>query len=383
VRRLSVLLTVLAVLGFVVACGSKLPGAWVVQLGPRISGVTAPTAANHDGDTFVFGVTVSGPAVVAWSWNFGGGADPNTSTAGSPSVTLVNPSTTEDVTYHGTVTVTDADGRSDTFEFDFVVGRRLNSAPVFVTVPAAITGNFSFSINDEDGDPVAITLAVTSGTGVTIAPTSIAATSANYGPFDVTVTSGNVENTDIVITITLNDGVNADVVTTVGGTIPGITLPQNSIVIVPSATTVNAGDTFLVTVYGGNLDFALGYLNTVDIAYSANVAPDTASWNLGAAGNAFDFKDGFWASVTDALLPPPTSLFFMTPGHVQVNVSLLGSPPTGAAAGTSGALFNVMFTANTAGAGTFDFVATGTNYFDPSGATHDFTNLVNATVTVN
>jgi hypothetical protein len=383
VRRLFLSLTVIAILGILMGCSHKLPGDWVVQLGPRISGVTAPTAANNAGTNFTFAVQTTGPTVVAWSWDFGGGATPDTSTVAAPNVVLVNPSTTTDATYNGSVTVTDADNRSDTFDFTYVVGRTLNVSPTFVGLPASISGNFSFSVDDVDLDPVAITLAVTAGAGVTVDPTSIAATSANYGPFNITVTSGNVADTDVTITITLNDGVNPDVVGTVSGTIPGIVLPTNSIVAVPSATSVNAGDTIVLTVYAGNLDFALGYLNSVDIAYSANVAPDTATWNLGAAGGAFDFKDGFWADVPDTLLPPPTALFFMTAGHVQVNVSLLGSPPTGSAVGASGALFNVAFTANTAGSATFDFVPAGTNYFDPAGVTHDFTTLQNATVTVN
>lgn len=382
-RRLFGSIIVLLALSLLVsACGSKLRGWDIIQLGPRIAGVTAPTAANHAGENFTFAVQVTGPAVVAWAWDFDGGATPSTATTATPTVVLVNPSTTDDATYNGSVTVTDADGRSDTFDFTFVVGRTLNQSPVFVGLPASIDGNFSFSIDDPDGDPVTITLALTSGAGVTIDPMSINAT-APYGTYNINVSNNGVEDAAITIGITLNDGVNPDVVDDVSGTIAGIALPVNSIVIVPSAATVNAGDTFMVTVYGGNLDFALGYLNSVDFTFGANVAPDSSSFNVGAAGGAMDFKDGFWADVPDALFPPATALFFLTPGHVQANISLLGSPPTGAPAGTSGALFNVMFTANTAGVCNLDFVPAGTNYFDPSGATHDFTNLVNATVTVN
>ncbi len=382
-RRLFGSIIVLAVLSVLVsACGSKLRGWDVVQLGPRISGVTAPTAANNAGTNFTFAVQTTGPAVVSWEWSFGGGATPNAATTATPTVVLVNPSTTADASYSGSITVRDADNRSDTYDFTYVVGRTLNQSPVFVGLPASITGNFSFSIDDADDDPVTITLALTSGSGVTIAPMSINATSANYGPFNITVTNNGVEDAAITIGLTLNDGVNADVTDSVSGTIPGIALPTDSIVVV-APPSVNVGDTFMVTVYAGSLASALGYLNTVDIAYSSNIAPDTASWNLGSAGGAFDAKDGYWAIVTDALLPPPTSLFFMTPGHVQVNVSLLGSPPTGAPAGHSGALFNLMFTANSAGAATLDFVPAGTNYFNPAGATQNFTTMVNAAVTVN
>lgn len=388
-RRLFGSIIVLLALSLLVsACGSKLRGWDKVQLGPRITGVTAPTAANNAGTNFTFAVQTTGPAVVAWDWTFGGGATPGAATTATPTVVLVNPSTTTDATYNGSITVTDADNRSDSFDFTYVVGRTLNQSPVFVGLPASIDGNFSFSIDDADGDPVTITLALTSGTGVMISPTTINATSADYGPFNITVTNTGVEDAAITIGITLNDGVNPDVVDDVSGTIAGIALPDNSIVLVPSATTVNAGDTFMVTVYAGNLDYALGYLNSVDFTFSANVAPDTASFNVGSAGGAMAFKDGFWSAVTDPVFPPADVLFFMTPGHVQVNISLLATAPAtqpvGAPVGHSGALFNVMFTANTAGVCDLEFVPAGTNYFDPTGVpTYEFTNLVNATVTVN
>ena len=308
-RRLFGSIIVLLALSLLVsACGSKLRGWDIVQLGPRISGVTAPTASNNAGTSFTFSATTTGPAVVAWDWDFDGGATPATATTASPTVVLVNPSTTADATYNGSVTVTNSDNRSDTYDFTYVVGRTLNQLPAFVGLPASITGNFSFGVTDPDGDPVTITLALTSGSGVTINPMVINATSP-YGTYDIAVSNNGVDPVDIVIGITLNDGVNDDVVGSVGGTIPGIDLdPAGIYVIAPSS--VNVGDTFTVTVYASATAFEMLQLSSVVINYGGTEATrptfedwlitvDPDSWDLGAvndAGVAASWtKDGsFW-----------------------------------------------------------------------------------------
>jgi len=380
VRRLYGLIAVILVLGLVVSCGSRLPGPRTIILGPRVTSVTTPSGLNA-GDSFTFVATVTGSMVTSWSWNFGGGANPNTSTAESPTVVLVNPSTTDDATYDASVTVMDADGRSYTYNFTFTVGMTLNQPPVFVGLPTTIDGDFSFSIDDPDGDDVAITLTLVSG-DVTVSPTTINATSANYGPFDITVSNSGVEDQAVEIEISLDDGVNAAVTDSVTGTVAGVALDPDTIYIVPSATEVNVGDTVQIVVYVGAIANPLGYLTSCEVAYSDHWTPDTESWNLGAPGGAELDKDGFWAALPDSLLPVGGSMFWLGE-TLTVNVSALGSPPTGAPAGTSGALFSAEFTAAAAGTGTFDFVHEGTYYEEPDGTEHFFTTEVNASVTIN
>ena len=400
-RRLFGSIIVLLALSLLVsACGSKLRGWDIIQLGPRISGVTAPTSANHAGENFTFAVQTTGPTVVAWDWDFAGGALPATATTATPTVVLVNPSTTTDATYNGSVTVTDADNRSDTIDFTYVVGMTLNQDPEFVGLPASITGNFSFGVTDADGDPVTITLALTSGSGVTINPTTINATSP-YGTYDITVSNDGVDPVDIVIGITLNDGVNDDVVGSVSGTIPGIDLDPNGIYVIAPAS-VNVGDDFTVTVYASSLEFPLAYLSSVVLDYGGDEAtrPNYAdwlltvnpdSWNLGAAGGDAWAKDGtLWDAYTSSLLAIGARLFSWddintnTPwANISVNVSGLGAPPNGAPAGASGPLFNIAFHANAAGSVNFSFVDADTYYAEPDNTEHPFVNYVGATVVIN
>ncbi len=385
-RRLYGLIAVILVLGLLVSCGSRLPGPRTIILGPRVASVTTPSGLNA-GDSFTFVATVSGSPIITWSWNFDGGATPNTSTAMSPTVVLVNPSTTDSADYNASVTVADADGRSYTYNFTFTVGETLNQAPVFVGLPASITGNFTFSINDADGDDVTIALTLVSG-DVTVSPLTIAATSANYGPFDISVSNAGVEDQDVTIDIALNDGHHDDVVDTVTGTVAGVVLDADTIYIVPSADTVNVGDTVTIVVYVGALPNRLSYLSSCDIIFSDNLTPVAGSWNLGAPGGLAWDKDGFWNALPTPILGAGEALFFAPP-HLTVGANELGDAPdytkVGTDPGSSGALFNAQLTAAAAGEGTFTFVQDNTFYYGPEGTTTKifFGAYVDATVTIN
>jgi len=407
VRRLYGLIAVILVLGLLVSCGSRLPGPRTIILGPRVASVTTPSGLNA-GDSFTFVATVSGSPIITWSWNFDGGATPNTSTAMSPTVVLVNPSTTDSADYNASVTVADADGRSYTYNFTFTVGETLNQAPVFVGLPASITGNFTFSINDADGDDVTIALTLVSG-DVTVSPLTIAATSANYGPFDISVSNAGVEDQDVTIDIALNDGHHDDVVDTVTGTVAGVVLDPDTIYMVPSADTVNAGDTLRVVVYAGAIANQLLVLNSVTFNYGGTddtranyqdwlLTVDPDSWNLGAPGGATWEKDGaFWNAWTpnpmdvgsftrlfswNDMAPDPPEKLDTPWENVSVNVSPVVQVG-GAPAGTAGPLFNIQFTANAAGDVDFTFVEADTYYADADEVQHSFGHYVGATVTIN
>lgn len=406
-RRLYGLIAVILVLGLLVACGSRLPGPRTIILGPRVTSVTTPTDLNA-GDSWTFVATVTGSPVTGWNWNFDGGATPNTSTAMSPTVVLVNPSTTDDATYNASVTVVDADARSYTYNFTFTVGETLNQAPVFVGLPASITGDFTFSINDLDGDDVAIALTLVSG-NVAVSPLTIAATSANYGPFNISVSNMGVEDEVVSIDISLDDGINDPVVDNVGGTVAGVDLDPDGIYILAPAS-VNVGDTFTVTVYASAVPNELLQLSSIMFNYGGDDATradyanwpltvDPDSWDLGAvndAGVAPSWtKDGsFWEAYTPPVFVIGARLFSWddynpdpalvdTPwANISVNVST-GAVAGGAPIGSSGPLFNINFTANAVGPVDLTFVEADTYYADSGGTEHGFTIYTGATVTVN
>ncbi len=390
-RKFYAFITVIVVLSLLVtACGSRRPGQVLIQLGPRISDVDVPDpTVNFGNEQFTFSVTTTGPTVVAWEWDFGGGANPNTSTAQAPTVTLLNTSYTDNASYTGTVTVTDADGRSDEMDFDYEVGPLQNSAPEFVGdigfAVAANVATVTFEITDAEDDDVTITLALTAPDGVGISDTEIAATSADYGPFEVTVTNSNFEEAAVTVDITLDDG-SLQATDSVSGNIPGIT-PENSnsILAIPSATNVSVGDTFTVTVYVYDLTNAAAYFNSIFLTYGDGLSPVGGSWNLGAVGGGTWDKDGaYWEAFPDPVLPVGDALFLtVEEGAVVVGCSAQGAGPTGTAVGAGGPLFNFQMTADTAGEWDLAFQTADTYYTEPDGSTqHSFDDEVGATITV-
>ncbi len=81
---------------------------------PPVIGSVSPQE-GITGTNVTFTSDVTGAAPFSYSWNFGGGATPNTSSAASPTVTLGAPGS-----YSASLTVTNADG-SDTYGFPVTV----------------------------------------------------------------------------------------------------------------------------------------------------------------------------------------------------------------------------------------------------------------------
>lgn len=105
---------------------------------PVITAVNLSTTFALRNCTFT--ATNTGEPATTWSWDFGGGATPNTSTAESPVVRLAAPGT-----YTGTVTASNAGGSSDPFEFEFTtvtkkIGVRLTVITSGTTYPKRLQG---------------------------------------------------------------------------------------------------------------------------------------------------------------------------------------------------------------------------------------------------
>ncbi|MCG3152428.1 MAG: hypothetical protein GEEBNDBF_01726 [bacterium] len=82
---------------------------------PTVTSVTPSGTAGESGDRATFRGTASqGPT--GWSWTFGGGATPNTSSLFQPTVQLERPGS-----YTGTVVATNGLGASSAFNFDYSV----------------------------------------------------------------------------------------------------------------------------------------------------------------------------------------------------------------------------------------------------------------------
>jgi len=97
----------------------------VVGDAPEIHSVSPTTGSPGQSATFV--ANVDGTTPFTYSWNFGGGATPNTSTQASPAVTLAGAGT-----YSGSLTVTNSVGQ-DVFNFTIAIASA-TSPPVLSEV---------------------------------------------------------------------------------------------------------------------------------------------------------------------------------------------------------------------------------------------------------
>ena len=84
---------------------------------PLITQVTPGGVAGCPAGAAIFAATVSESPISSWSWDFGGGASPNTSTLASPTVTLGAPGY-----YTGVVRAGNESGLGPPFLFSYTVG---------------------------------------------------------------------------------------------------------------------------------------------------------------------------------------------------------------------------------------------------------------------
>jgi len=110
------------------------------------------TAVNpqggQPGSSIGFSATTTGPAPTSWSWNFGGGATPNTSAQSSPFVTLGSAGS-----YAGTVTATNEFGSSEPFPFVITVGSMPLVTSVTPNGPAGFAGEDVQFVATASGSP--------------------------------------------------------------------------------------------------------------------------------------------------------------------------------------------------------------------------------------
>jgi PKD repeat protein len=119
---------------------------WSLGIGnpPSISDVTPIAGTTGEDDTF--GATVSGDSPMTYSWNFGGGSAPNTSSSASPTVTLSSTAGS----YDAVLTVSNAYGL-DTFPFTLTVDPVSSDG---YTLYCPFTNSTSTYLIDMDGSVV-------------------------------------------------------------------------------------------------------------------------------------------------------------------------------------------------------------------------------------
>ncbi|HYE77316.1 MAG TPA: PKD domain-containing protein [bacterium] len=268
---------------------------------PNITGVTGN--AGVTGTSKQLFATNTGGTPTSWSWNFGGGATPNTSTVASPTVTLGAIGS-----YSASVTATNGAGQS-TYNFTLTVN---SNAPALIGVsPLSGTAGTSrtFTATNTGGTPTSWSWNFGGGTtpNTSTAASPVVALGA-VGSYSASVTATNGSGTDTFnFTLTVNPAA------------PNITGVS------PTSGTTGTARTFSLTNTGGSptswsWNFGGGATPNTSTASSPSVT-------LGAAGN-------YNASVS-ATNAGGTSTFNFTLAVNPVAPDVTGVSPTSAPTGTS------------------------------------------------
>jgi hypothetical protein len=287
------------VLLLLASCATKngrvfLGGGWD---GPEVTGVTINPATGpyYPGDsvTFTVAATATGGGVLSYSWNFGTWATVTSGgTTASAVVTLVGPPST--TAYSGTVTVTEtAEGTSLSKDASFTLLIEVipNVAPVIDSLTASgydITAVF----HDDDGDDISVEWSSDVGSVTPGTADNTGATATFVPPAGETGTA--------VVTLTINDGVNADVSDTVSidyafDPFEGA-VTDSLFFVVASATDTQVVLNFYINQNAN----PLANINSIRLLCSA--AP-----SAGTFATPTDATPGgnYWKNHSGAFLPPP------------------------------------------------------------------------------
>jgi len=205
---------------------------------------------------------------------------------------------------------------------------------------------------------------------VTVEPTVIYATSANYGPFYITVTNNGVDEQSVELEITLDNGWST-VVDSVSGTVSGRYLAPDTIYLIPDSGRLSCGEAVRVVVYTGGLPDPVGQFDSIRLVAGEGLEPVSYSFNLGVPGGLpYEIDGSFYAG------PGDVTALDLTPeqpysGFVEWAI-VMTSP--GIPAGTAGPIFNLEYRAVEPGTWSITFDPEYTAYIEPDGMTrHSFT----------
>lgn len=399
-KKLLVLMAA-ALLVLASSCDTKNIGS---GLGPNrgpLPTVVVPTGMEGGADATWSVSWIGGTAPFSVSWNWGGGANPNTAlvngatSPNSQTVTMVNPSITDPATYTYTVRVTDAQGLFRDVTGSYTVAETPNQPPVINSVNYnAGTRVLTVNVSDPDGDDITVT--VTEPAGLTAGSTTD--TVAGGGPGDATF---SFSATDIfgggngTTTITADDGAGGTDTDTANITAAGIDLEPDTLIAVPLSGTAAVSDGnratddagVVVVVATGVPANPFQFLNGVGVTIESDATFVSNTFNAGAVGGDAGAVDGYWTAMAPGqfLLPPDGFIVATDIGGGLERWDFNLTPVGGSDQTTAeGELFNCKFEFGAAGTYTFGFqefeLVNRTYYQDGSNTVHFWGDITNAGV---
>ncbi|HYE77610.1 MAG TPA: PKD domain-containing protein, partial [bacterium] len=295
---------------------------------PVATAVSPSGNAGCTGATVTFNVTGNtGDTPTGWSWNFGGGATPNTSSNSAPMVTLGAPGT-----YNGTVTLSSACGTGADFPFSFTVSSAWTEYNPDDNHPQGQGGHFPSPLIF-NGNPVVFTTSYSNSTITPVTPYQIRVSiatvpnptsPAQWVSHDITSypASATTSATDTYISPVVTGGRLAvaykeDVSNNLRIALANVVTPTSSTDWTTySIDTINAANThpwFSMVSHNGGLaiSFRAGALpNNLRLSRTSVALPaSSADWTTHTVDTAVD--GGFWSEL----------LSYSTPGGPRLAVA--------------------------------------------------------------
>lgn len=382
VKKLFVLVAV-GLLVLAASCDTKNIGTELPSRGP-VPTVSVPGTMNGGADATWTVNWIGGQAPYTVSWNFGGGAanvGPVAATSpNAQTVTMINPSLTDNATYTYTVTVTDSLGLQGVATGSYTVGPTLNTAPEITNVDYTGT-TLTVSVDDVDGDDVTVTPGAVAG--LSFSPANVVVSVPGDAVFSVSaddfIAGGNGTTT-----ITADDGNGGTDTADQALTVDGVTFEADTIYVLPTTNSAGVGDPVTFICATGTMANPFQFLNGVGVIVEEDADYVANSFNIGNPGGAAGDADGdVWSAVNP-------SGFLLADNLIQATASGGGnSIPAGRERwgfnatglggsdvnGAAGMLFNFQFTFGSAGTKSIGLQAVdGVNrtYYSDSSSTEYF-----------
>jgi hypothetical protein len=333
--------------------------------------------AQNNGD---FSVTwTSGQAPYTITWNFGGGANPNTVgpvAATSPNSQTVLFTDNAGGTFNVSVTVTDALGQSGTSPATtYTYGVLQNQSPTLTI--ASGDGTASITVHGVDPDGDAITVTATAPTGMTTGPAQTIPAGAGG---DVTF---SFSATDLfaggngTATFDGDDGNGGTAQATANAVAPAINLADDTLYAIPLTGTANTGDVVTVVVATGVPANPFQFMNGCRVTAPTGFDYEANTFNIGVTGGAAGDVDGFWTGMAPGggfLLAPDNFIVGTDIGGGLTGIDFNCTPIGGSDVTTDkGAIFNfgATFAAGTNTLGFQDVQGVSRTYYTDSNAAPD------------
>lgn len=314
------------------------------------------------------------------SWDFGGGAEPNTvtvtmqeddcSSRSTTAVRMLNDSETEDATYTATVKITDVNGLTTTDSLEYTIGPAYQ--PLEITQTNYNINSFNLTVEAEaDSRALPVTLTLAPPDGVSAIANEIIVeelpVSAAFNLAATDVFAGGSGQARLTVT----DHLGFQIQQIININVPVRWLAGDTLYVLPETNEAGVGETVRIFLATSEAAYPFYYASDVCVTFPDWVHYVPYTLDSGCAGGANADSDGIWGAdgINAESMQITMSQFIVetaVPGvagrnYISCQVRPLGGHQAYAA---SGALFNFKVSFDHAGTASFGLLPSSTGAID-------------------